>query len=136
MECRCLYVDNIKINFAYRTVEIDGEAIDITSREFDVFEFLLGNMNKIVSRRAIQRAVWGREFDASSRTVETHISRIRLKLRLYADKNMRIISAYAIGYRLVVFGATMVSGDLDHSFPVTGSQPQRAVAEFSPAGRT
>ncbi|RKU04458.1 transcriptional regulator [Burkholderia sp. Nafp2/4-1b] len=131
MECRCLYVDNIKINFVYRTVDIDGKTAGITSREFDVLECLLDNMNKIVSRWAIQRAVWGREFEASSRTLETHISRIRSKLRLDEDKNVRIIPAYAIGYRLVLFGAAIVN--VDHadtasairfvSRPVTAEQP-------------
>ena len=59
MDCKYLYIDNIKINFVRRTIEIDNKIIDVTPREFDVVEFLLDNMNKIVPRQAIQEAVWG-----------------------------------------------------------------------------
>jgi DNA-binding response OmpR family regulator len=107
MDCKYLYIDNIKVNFVRRTIEIDDALIEITPREFDVVEFLLDNMNKIVPRQAIQEAVWGRELGVSSRTLDTHISRIRSKLRLDEDKNMRIIPVYAVGYRLVLFGAAM-----------------------------
>ncbi len=79
----------------------------MTPREFDVVEFLLDNMNRIVPRAAIQEAVWGRELGVSSRTLDTHISRIRAKLELDNDKNMRIIPIYSVGYRLVLFGAAM-----------------------------
>ncbi|KVN16916.1 MULTISPECIES: winged helix-turn-helix domain-containing protein [unclassified Burkholderia] len=104
MDCKYLYIDNIKINFVRRIIEIDGEPVSLTPREFDVVEFLLDNMNKVVSRQAIQEAVWGRELAVSSRTLDTHVSRIRSKLGLDFDKNMRIIPVYSIGYRLVLFG--------------------------------
>ncbi|KHJ59765.1 winged helix-turn-helix domain-containing protein, partial [Burkholderia glumae] len=58
MDCKYLYIDNIKINFVRRSIDIDGAPIDITPREFDVVEFLLDNMNKVVPRHAIQEAVW------------------------------------------------------------------------------
>lgn len=107
MDCKYLYIDNIKINFVRRSIEIDGQLICMTPREFDVVEFLLDNMNRIVPRAAIQEAVWGRELGVSSRTLDTHISRIRAKLELDNDKNMRIIPIYSVGYRLVLFGAAM-----------------------------
>lgn len=70
MDCKYLYIDNIRINFVRRTIEIDEKPLDITPREFDVVEFLLDNMNKIVPRRAIQEAVWGRDLGVSSRSEE------------------------------------------------------------------
>ncbi|RKT98673.1 transcriptional regulator [Burkholderia sp. Nafp2/4-1b] len=136
MKGRYVCIDNIKINFVYRTIEIDGRSVGITSREFDIFEFLLDNMNKVVSRWAIQRAVWGREFDASSRTLETHISRIRSKLRLDEDKNMRILPAYAMGYRLVLFGAAMVTVAPEDVVPATRSLSEHTIAGIAAADRT
>ncbi|QRR07556.1 winged helix-turn-helix transcriptional regulator [Burkholderia sp. MS455] len=123
MDCKYLYINNIKINFVRRTIEIDNKVVDVTPREFDVVEFLLDNMNKIVSRQAIQEAIWGRELDVSSRTLDTHISRIRLKLRLDRDKDLRVLPIYAVGYRLVLFGATMSDVQLDYA-----GQPLRAAA--------
>ncbi|MBI0331497.1 winged helix-turn-helix domain-containing protein [Burkholderia plantarii] len=123
MDCKYLYIDNIKINFIRRSIDIDGDPIDMTPREFDVVEFLLDNMNKVVPRQAIQEAVWGRELGVSSRTLDTHISRIRSKLKLDNDKNMRIIPIYSIGYRLVLFGAAMTHVE-PHDEPTLRRMPQ------------
>ncbi len=132
MDCKYLYIDNVKINFMRRTIEIDGNEIDVTPREFDVVEFLLDNMNQIVPRQAIQEAVWGRELGVSSRTLDTHISRIRSKLRLDEDKNMRIIPIYAVGYRLVLFGAATTHAERHDPAPVVHAAPLRTmVADYA-----
>ncbi|RKT98640.1 transcriptional regulator [Burkholderia sp. Nafp2/4-1b] len=102
MNRRYLYVDNIQIDFVFRAIKIDGKVVRMTPCAFDVLEFLLRNKNEMVSRRAIQRAVWGRELDASSRTLEAHISQIRSKLRLDEHKKIRIITVYSMGYRLAL----------------------------------
>ncbi|AOK56750.1 winged helix family transcriptional regulator [Burkholderia stagnalis] len=128
MDCKYLYIDNIKINFVRRTIEIDDQVIDVTPREFDVVEFLLDNMNKIVPRQAIQEAVWGRELAVASRTLDTHISRIRSKLRLDHDKNLRIIPIYAVGYRLVLFGAAMTHVERHEPAPVVRAGAYREMA--------
>ncbi|CAN0624780.1 Transcriptional regulator, winged helix family [Burkholderia multivorans] len=132
MDCKYLYIDNVKINFMRRTIEIDGKEIDVTPREFDVVEFLLDNMNQIVPRQAIQEAVWGRELGVSSRTLDTHISRIRSKLRLDEDKNMRIIPIYAVGYRLVLFGAATTYAERHDPAPIVRAAPQHTmVADYA-----
>jgi DNA-binding response OmpR family regulator len=125
MDCKYLYIDNIKINFVRRTIEIDDKQLEITPREFDVVEFLLDNMNRIVPRHAIQEAVWGRELGVSSRTLDTHISRIRSKLRLDDGKNLRIIPIYAVGYRLVLFGAAMMHVERHDVTPIVRAASQR-----------
>ncbi|MBN3837269.1 winged helix-turn-helix domain-containing protein [Burkholderia sp. Ac-20344] len=132
MDCKYLYIDNIKINFVRRTIEIDNKIIEVTPREFDVVEFLLDNMNKVVPRQAIQEAVWGRELGVSSRTLDTHISRIRSKLQLDHDKNLRIIPIYAVGYRLVLFGAAMTHVERHEAAPILRAAPQPAmVADYA-----
>ncbi|KVS40661.1 winged helix-turn-helix domain-containing protein [Burkholderia ubonensis] len=131
MDCKYLYIDNIKINFVRRTIEIDDKLIDVTPREFDVVEFMLDNMNRIVPRQAIQEAVWGRELAVSSRTLDTHISRIRSKLRLDHDKNLRIIPIYAVGYRLVLFGAAMTHAERHDPAPAVRAVSQHdRVADY------
>ncbi|KFL53885.1 winged helix-turn-helix domain-containing protein [Burkholderia pyrrocinia] len=128
MDCKYLYIDNIKINFVRRTIEIDNKVVDVTPREFDVVEFLLDNMNKVVPRQAIQEAVWGRELAVSSRTLDTHISRIRSKLQLEHDKNLRIIPIYAVGYRLVLFGAAMTHVERHEAAPILRAAPPAVMA--------
>lgn len=118
MDCKYLYIDDIKIDFIRRAIDIDDEPVNLTPREFDVVEFLLDNMNRIVPRQAVQEAVWGRELAVSSRTLDTHVSRIRAKLKLDDGKNMRIIPVYSIGYRLVLFGAATTRAEAHDVAPL------------------
>ncbi|RQR47274.1 hypothetical protein DIE19_34765 [Burkholderia sp. Bp9126] len=83
-------------------------------------QVLLDNKNKIVSRWAIQRAVWRREFEASSRPLETHIPLSCSKPRLDEDQSRRIIPAYVMGCRLVLCGAAMINAEPgDAAFPTS-----------------
>lgn len=90
-------------------------------------------MNKVVSRQAIQEAVWGRELAVSSRTLDTHVSRIRSKLGLDFDKNMRIIPIYSIGYRLVLFGAATTRVEPHDEQHATHAEQPRAGNAHAPA---
>ncbi|MEK7927153.1 helix-turn-helix domain-containing protein, partial [Burkholderia contaminans] len=67
-----------------------------------------------------------------SRTLDTHISRIRSKLQLDHDKNLRIIPIYAVGYRLVLFGAAMTHVERHEAAPILRATPQPAmVADYA-----
>lgn len=64
----------------------------------------------------------------SSRTPDTHISRIRSKLPLDHDKNPRIIPIHAVGYRLVPFGAAMTHAERHEAAPIPRAAPRQALA--------
>ncbi|RKT98667.1 transcriptional regulator [Burkholderia sp. Nafp2/4-1b] len=121
MERRNLYVDNIKIDLERRTIEVDGTTAGVTSHEFYIIECLLDNVNKIVPRATIQKAAWGCELGASSRALDAHIFRIRAKLRLDENKSMKIIAAYASGYRLLLDDAVMSGAKLGGRESITQS---------------
>ncbi|RKT98639.1 transcriptional regulator [Burkholderia sp. Nafp2/4-1b] len=131
MECRYLYVDNIKIDFERRTIEIDGKSVGVTSHEFYIIECLVGNANKTVPRAAIQKAAWGCELSASSRALDAHMFRIRAKLGLDGgwNKNMKIVADYAVGYRLFLDDAVMSDVELKDAGSNVRVAPQRAIAE-------
>ncbi|RAD12284.1 winged helix family transcriptional regulator, partial [Burkholderia multivorans] len=83
---------------------------------------------KIVPRQAIHEAVWGRDLAGSARTLDAHISRTRSKLQLDHDKNLRIIPIYAVGYRLVLFGAAMTHVERHDAAPLVRTAPQAAIS--------
>ncbi|TWG81012.1 DNA-binding response OmpR family regulator [Cupriavidus gilardii J11] len=83
-----------------RTVTVHGKPIALTPKEFDLSLLLFRNEGRIVARSHIVAAVWGREISPLSRTIDTHMSRVRSKLALRADHGFRLIPVYTHGYRL------------------------------------
>jgi DNA-binding response OmpR family regulator len=79
---------------------LKGETIALTNREFDLAVFLFRNAGKVLSRNHILEAIWGIESDdLTTRTVDTHISRLRKKMKLGEDNGWRLSSVYQHGYR-------------------------------------
>ena len=82
------------------TISVNGEAIELTSREFDLAWFLFRNSGRVLSRGHILEAVWGSSPDLNTRTVDTHISRLRKKLNISEGNGWRLKVIYQHGYRL------------------------------------
>lgn len=83
-----------------RTVSRDGQRIDVTDKEYALAEFLLARPGQLVSRQHLLEAIWGLHAKAQSRTVDTHISRLRNKLGLGGEHGWRLSSVHQFGYRL------------------------------------
>ncbi|WP_454766208.1 response regulator transcription factor [Cupriavidus campinensis] len=82
-----------------RKIMISGLDVELSPREFDLALFLFRNIGRLLSREVIEQAVWGRAMEAGSRTLDTHISRLRIKLALRPDNGVRLMSVYSHGYR-------------------------------------
>lgn len=96
----CLTYGAYRIDMVARVVMHHEMPVTLTSREFDVLEILLRNLGRNVKREHIARSVWGREFEALSRTVDTHVSRVRSKLKLCGSSGVKLAAVYGHGYRL------------------------------------
>src|SRR5689334_5942808 len=71
-----------RFDVAESRASASGEEIVLTQKEFAVALFLFRHLGRLVSRGHIFEAVWGRDAELSSRTVDTHVSRVRSKLQL------------------------------------------------------
>lgn len=79
----------------------DGAAISLTNREFELAVFLFRHIGQVLSRGHILEAIWGMpSAEVSTRTVDTHMSRLRRKLGLGDDSVWRLTAIYQHGYRL------------------------------------
>jgi DNA-binding response OmpR family regulator len=76
------------------------ERIELTSKESDLLYLLFGSVNETVERDDILKSVWGDDGDYVGRTLDVFISKLRKKLE--ADSNIKIINIRGIGYKLVV----------------------------------
>ena len=90
-----------ELDVAKQAVSLNGEPIALTNREFALANFLFRNPGKMLSRSHILEAIWGIENAAvSTRTVDTHISRLRRKLELGEQNGWTLSAIYQHGYRM------------------------------------
>jgi DNA-binding response OmpR family regulator len=85
---------------ASKSVKLNGDSIEITRKEFELTLFLFRNAGRVLSRGYILETVWGRSAEINTRTVDTHISRLRRKLSISAENGWKLTSIYQHGYRL------------------------------------
>ncbi len=83
-----------------KQVRVSGESIPVTMKEFSLALLLFRNLNRSLSRSYIFESVWGGNPDLQTRTVDTHVSKVRAKLKLRADNGFRVVPLYGYGYRL------------------------------------
>lgn len=84
-----------------RVLERDGVPQEMTPKDFELALYMFRNAGKLLSRSHILESVWGKTATLDTRTVDTHISRIRRKLDLNGGATgWRLASVYLQGYRL------------------------------------
>jgi len=95
-----LRVAEFEIDLDRRLVTRHGAAVDLTQKDFDLAVFMFRNVGNLVSRGHILESVWGRSSDLNTRTVDTHVSRLRSKLGLVPENGWKLTAVYQHGYRL------------------------------------
>jgi DNA-binding response OmpR family regulator len=91
-----------------RTLTFRGELVDLTTKEFSLAKCLFSNLGNVVSRDRLSTLAWGRTLDGLSRSLDTHIYRLRQKLAIRPENGLQLGAVYMHGYRLdIVDGAAM-----------------------------
>ena len=83
-----------------RSIMLNGKKAELTPKEYLLAAYLFNNIGMVVSRDILSKLGWGRELDYSSRTIDTHIYRLRHKLALRPENSLRLSAVYSHGYRL------------------------------------
>ena len=89
----------IIIDYEGRTVEIDGKIVELSFREFELLKYLVENENKALSRENILSVVWNYDFFGDTRTIDSHIKKIRHKL---GKKGKYIQTIRGMGYKFQI----------------------------------
>ena len=95
-----LEIPPFRLDAASHSVVRDNKHIELTHKEFELIWFLFHNVGRVLSRGHILQSVWGHNPDLTTRTVDTHVSRIRTKLGLNPQTGWRLYAIYNHGYRL------------------------------------
>lgn len=91
--------DGIVINSEGRTVTVDGKPVELSFREYELLKYLLDNENIALSRDKILNTVWNYDYYGDSRTIDSHIKKIRHKL---GKKGKHIQTIRGIGYKFEI----------------------------------
>ena len=86
----------IRLDIAGHRLEVGGQGVPVTATEFRLLRELVGNAGRVQTRERLLTEVWGYSQDVDSRTVDTHIRRLRKKL---GDEAERIETVVGVGYR-------------------------------------
>jgi DNA-binding response OmpR family regulator len=88
---------NITVDLDMHVARVDGQAMDLTRREFELLAYFLKNPRRVLGREKILQQVWGLEYLGESRTIDAHVRRVRAKL---GDAGSLIETIVGVGYRL------------------------------------
>jgi DNA-binding response OmpR family regulator len=91
---------NLRINPRLRTVERDGQAIELTAREFDLLHFLASHPGQVFTREQLLDQVWDFHFPGDPSTVTVHVRRLREKIEPDPVRPHYIKTVWGVGYKL------------------------------------
>ena len=77
---------------------VDGNALELTLKEFELLSYLFENSGRVLTRDQLLNAIWGYDYLGDSRTVDSHIARLRTKLGDYGAAHLKTI--HGMGYKL------------------------------------
>ena len=94
--------DNLEIDLDNFAVKIENEKILLTKKEIEIFWTLATNQNKVFTRENLLDLLWGFDYFGDSRTVDTHIKRLRSKIDNYNHPNWNIKTIWGVGYKFEI----------------------------------
>lgn len=99
----------IVIDNNQHSVTVNGTPVELTERERELALYMLRNHGRLLTRQELLENVWRTNPEVVTRTVDTHISRLRTKLGLTAQNGFELTTVYHKGYRLEFLSAGAVS---------------------------
>lgn len=96
---KILEFDDLILDTRKRKVTLDGEFIELTSKEYDLLKLFFLNPGKAYSREELLNTVWGYSYEGYSHTVNSHINRLRSKIEDEPSNPHYIRTVWGVGYR-------------------------------------
>jgi DNA-binding response OmpR family regulator len=92
-------IDNLTINLEEYKVTVAEHDLPLTKKEVELLWTFAKNKNKVFSRENLLNSIWGYDYFGDSRTVDSHIKRLRAKLDQYPHERWEIKTIWGVGYR-------------------------------------
>jgi DNA-binding response OmpR family regulator len=98
-EWKSIRLGQLEIDGPKHKVLLNGQAVNLTPKEFDLLWLLASHPGRSYSREQLLRLVWGHEFNGYEHTVNSHINRLRTKIESDPNQPRFILTTWGIGYR-------------------------------------
>lgn len=82
-------------------VRVDGEAVAMPLREFELLEFLARNPDRVLTRGQLMDRVWGAGYPGDTKTLDVHVKRLRSRIEPDPASPVRLVTVRGLGYKLV-----------------------------------
>jgi DNA-binding response OmpR family regulator len=92
-------VGAITLDLDARRVTVDGHALELTGREYDLLAFFVTHPDRVFSREQLMEAVWGSRYFGTARTVDNFVARLRAHIGDDAEQPRHLETVRGIGYR-------------------------------------
>jgi DNA-binding response OmpR family regulator len=89
----------LMIDLARHTVEVDGESVSLTAKEFKLLDVLSQSPGYVFTRDMLVERAFGPDYEGLARTVDAHVMNLRRKLEPDAKKPIYILTVYGVGYK-------------------------------------
>lgn len=89
---------DMKMDCDSRSLFINEKEIYLTAKEFDLLELLVLNPNKVYSREALLKTIWGSDYPGDARTVDVHVRRLREKIEESPSEPKYVHTKWGVGY--------------------------------------
>ncbi len=99
-ETECNESRGLKINTEAYMAYLDGKPMELTLKEFELLSYLYSNSKRVLTRDQLLNAIWGYDYMGDTRTVDSHIARLRTKLGNFGAAHLKTI--YGMGYKLEI----------------------------------
>lgn len=97
-----LRINNMEVNLDEYSFMIDGKKIPLTKKEVETMWTLAGNPNKVFTRDNLLDSLWGYDYYGDSRTVDSHIKRLRAKIDSVEHPAWSIKTIWGVGYKFAI----------------------------------
>ena len=91
-------VRDLLLDMDSRRVSINGKEAVLTTKEYDLLEFMMNSPNKVYSRDALLNSIWGAQYPGDARTVDVHVRRLREKIEEKPSEPKYIHTKWGVGY--------------------------------------
>lgn len=99
---KILNFPNLEINLIDYTIKVNQKPVQCTSKEIEMLYVLASKPNRVFTREQLLDTVWGYKYAGETRTVDTHIKRLRSKLNIDMSSSWDIKTVWGVGYKFEV----------------------------------